>query len=80
VFEFPVDVCRDCLISFTGADIDPLCTVPNCLGNPSVQSDAGSLVPCMLGQDSLVDCQVCKGLGIADCNPPAQCVDAGIDQ
>jgi hypothetical protein len=80
IFEFPVDVCRACLISFTPADVNPACDAPNCLGNLALPPDAGQTVPCSIGQDFAVDCQVCKAVGVPECNPPVRCAsgfDAG---
>src|SRR5262249_49152118 len=70
-FEFPVDVCKGCLISFSATDINPNFGAPNCLG----ASGGGSSLPtpCFPGQDFLIDCAACQQ--IADCHPNE---DAGI--
>lgn len=49
-FEFPVDVCNGCLVSFPA---DRNCT-PS--GSASVTS------PCSFGQDQAIDCRLCSGL------------------
>jgi len=65
-FEFPIDVCWGCLVSFLAADEDPCYLLPNCrLG--SVASSTTSSVPCLIGQDNPVDCSQC--LSDPTCNP-----------
>jgi hypothetical protein len=66
-FEFPVDICRGCLISFTPADINPLYAVPNCAQNPTSAggSSAQQSLPCVVGQDLEIDCIQCQD--VADC-------------
>lgn len=71
-FQFPVSVCNGCLISFAGAD-DPLTKdVLDCNLNTSAagSSSAGSTqiqAPCILGQDEIVPCTLCKGK-VTACN------------
>ena len=75
-FQFPVDVCNECLISFSASDISPACENLNCLGNAAATSTSPT-VPCDL-EDFLVDCQACLESPI--CNPPCMArpvVDAG---
>jgi hypothetical protein len=65
-FEFPVDVCWGCLVTFSAADEDPCYLEPNCrLG--SVATSTTSSVPCIIGQDDPVDCSEC--LGDPTCSP-----------
>jgi hypothetical protein len=60
-FEFPVDVCQGCLISYTPQDINPCFAAPNCLGNAAAgTSSAQSSVPCVVGQDLSIDCIQCQ--------------------
>lgn len=79
-FEFPVDVCKGCLIRFSALDINPCFTAPNCIGNAAGGASATAQLPtpCIAGQDVGVDCSQCIGT-VADCNPPATptCADAG---
>jgi hypothetical protein len=58
-FEFPVDVCRGCLITFSAQDINTtgLYPIPNCVGNGNTTMQQA--VPCALGQDLLIDCIQC---------------------
>jgi hypothetical protein len=75
-FEFPVDVCRGCLIRFAPQDIDLRCGIPNCHGTGM----GGALpVPCYRGQDFPIDCSQCQD--VLECYgaaPPGTCsVDAG---
>lgn len=79
-FEFPVDVCRGCLIAFSPADINPNAAIPNCIGPCTAGSSAASTapIPCVPGQDLPIDCAQCQT--IADCRPNAdtlQTVDGG---
>ncbi len=82
-FEFPVDVCKGCLITFSPADINPTLPIPNCAGNPSAgSSTAQQTLPCEVGQDLAIDCLQCEGLAEnpADCYGnyrPSGAVDAG---
>ncbi len=66
-FEFPVDVCKGCLISFTPADISPLYPAPNCAQNPTSTGGSSSQqsLPCIVGQDLQIDCIQCQD--VADC-------------
>lgn len=68
-FEFPVDVCKGCLISFAPEDISPNYPAPNCAGAVSSTSGAVSAqpVPCTPGQDIRIDCSQC--LATPDCVP-----------
>lgn len=76
-FEFPVDLCHGCLITFAPQDINPRCPAPNCQGTGM----GGTLpVPCRRGQDALIDCSQCQD--ILECYgaaPPGTCgTDAGV--
>jgi hypothetical protein len=78
-FEFPVDVCKGCLISFAAQDINPDFVTPNC-ANATGTGGTALPAPCILGQDQSVDCSQC--LGVPDCNPqlvvaPGVILDAG---
>lgn len=67
-YQFPVDVCNGCLISFSAADISPLCKNANCLGNPNMMAPTVT-IPCN-GEDFAIDCSACKGpYGLSPCNP-----------
>jgi len=74
-FEFPVDICQGCLISFSPVDISPLFAAPNC--KAAATGTISSLpVPCIVGQDSPVDCSYC--LTNPFCDPStAPIADAG---
>lgn len=75
-FDFPIDICNACLIAFSAQDINPLYSLPNCLGNGSAQTNLPT--PCAPGQDAYVDCATC--LTNPACNPkatPVVIVDAG---
>ncbi len=76
-FEFPVKVCKGCLISFSAQSTNTSFPQPNCLGN-GASSSQGVSVPCNL-EDFAIDCSVCANAGILDCNPNANSapLDAG---
>ena len=79
-FEFPVDVCSGCLISYSATDDNPLSTFqPNCLlAGASGATAAPS--PCRTGQDFPIDCAECQDF--AACHgavPIGTVVDAGAD-
>jgi hypothetical protein len=79
-FEYPVDVCKGCLISFSPQDIRPGFPVPNCLGNAAAgSSTAQQTLPCVVGQDLSIDCIQCQA--IPDCQGAVQgmTLDAGTD-
>jgi hypothetical protein len=60
-FEFPVNVCAGCLVSFSAQDNNPCFAQPNCLGNPGAgSSSAQQTIPCFVGQDISIDCTQCQ--------------------
>jgi len=67
-FEFPVDICDGCLVSFSATDIKYCGGLVNCLGAGSATSTTQP-VPCSPGQDLPIDCSQCQGLAV--CNPNA---------
>ena len=65
--QFVITVCNGCLVSFP-ADASTSVTKYNCDAPVPVQLTGGTvLVPCAQGQESAVDCRLCKGLPA--CNP-----------
>ena len=59
-FQFPITVCNGCLVSFSGAD-DPATPGLDC-NLPLSQAGGGggnSQLPCKVGQDEPVPCQLC---------------------
>lgn len=75
-FEFPVEVCMGCLVSFSAASTNPAFATPNCNGS-STGSTTGVTVPCNL-EDFGIDCSQC-GTSDRACNPneDSLIVDAG---
>jgi hypothetical protein len=67
-YEFPVDVCKGCLITFSPQDIlmAPGVPVPNCLGSGAGSSTAQQSLPCVVGQDLQIDCIQCQN--VTDCH------------
>jgi hypothetical protein len=81
-FEFPVNVCRGCLISFSSADQNACFVTPNCYNGGGSSGGGGSStsIPCFIGQDDYTDCSQCMDNG--SCNPTraatgACAIDAG---
>jgi|HubBroStandDraft_5_1064220.scaffolds.fasta_scaffold15751_3 hypothetical protein len=62
-FEFPVEVCRGCLILFSSQDVNPSFPSPNCAGNPAAPA-ASVTVPCS-AEDLPVDCSACASFSSA---------------
>jgi hypothetical protein len=74
VYQFPVILCRGCLVTIAAADISPLYQSPNCVGSGQMAATSG---PCAIGQDLSVDCSLCQSIS-SDCSPPAiPIADAG---
>jgi hypothetical protein len=66
-FEFPVDICSGCLISFSAANNSPACPQPNCVKALTGTMMMQQSVSCTPGQDSAIDCSVCVG-SVAACS------------
>ncbi len=65
-FQFAVNVCNGCLVTFPADSVDPVEQAanggaPNCDAAQSSSSGGTSVVPCVVGQDQPVDCRLCKG-------------------
>jgi hypothetical protein len=82
-FEFPVDVCKGCLVEFGAADVNTSKPLPNCFNASSGASTTSSSLPspCVLGQDFGVDCSLCLGYSVCQGALAGQTVtpDAGAD-
>ena len=65
-FEFPVDLCFGCLITFA-EDNPALMVQPNCALAAAAATVSSLPSPCSPGQDEAVDCSQC--LDNAVCNP-----------
>jgi hypothetical protein len=76
-FEFPVEICKGCLISCSAASTNTSYPQPNCLGNGSGSTQSIS-VPCNL-ENFAIDCSVCANAGNPDCSPNSNAapIDAG---
>lgn len=58
-WRFPINVCYGCLIVFPPDAIDPkVMPVPNC--DLAATTGGSVTAPCIVGQDDVVDCRVCK--------------------
>lgn len=65
-FQFPIDVCNGCLVSFPADSVDPVEQAanggaPNCDAAISSSSGGTTTTPCVIGQDQIVDCRFCHG-------------------
>ena len=58
-WRYPINVCYGCLVVFPPEAIDPkIMPTPNCAN--SATTGTGVVHPCIVGQDDLIDCRVCK--------------------
>jgi hypothetical protein len=64
-FQFPVDVCHGCLVSYPALDTNTL--QQYCSGKISSTSTTGG-VACVTGQDQVVDCQHCFAIAPDVCS------------
>jgi hypothetical protein len=62
-YQFPVDVCVGCLVSFKDAPDEPTLPGVDCKGDPST---VDAIVPCFIGQDQPVSCSACQGIGVCE--------------
>ena len=79
-FEFPVDVCKGCLVVFGADDESSAYPLPNCKNAGNSSSSTSLPSPCVQGQDFSVDCSLCQSLSV--CQGAAAGVtlpDAGAD-
>jgi hypothetical protein len=58
-FQYPVNVCYGCLVSFPPDSVDNAQPKPNCL-NATAQG-SNITTPCLYGQDQGIDCRLCQG-------------------
>jgi hypothetical protein len=63
-FQFPVSVCKGCLVSFATGD-DPAVPGVDC-NQPLAEGSSTTALPCAAGQDEAVPCQLCRGVDV--CN------------
>ena len=64
-FEYPIDVCFGCLVSFPPDSVDTSKPQPNCLA--PLPGASGDYAPCITGQDQPIDCRMCSSVGV--CTP-----------
>ena len=78
-FQYPIDICYGCLVTFAPQDIDPNWPQPNCAASKTGTSSTLPL-PCDPGQDYTIDCSQCPAFRVCNPNVPAGYVpmaDAG---
>lgn len=81
-FEFPIQVCSGCLVSFAGESASSCNGIslktPNCLGAQLGTATSSSLAtPCSLGQDTPVSCAACAGMfSVCDGQYPGNSIPA----
>jgi hypothetical protein len=77
-FEFPVDLCNGCLVQFSASSMDPCFQSVNCKKAANAMgATSTTTVPCVIGQDTSVDCSLCLQLSICNPNPGPNLCDAG---
>jgi hypothetical protein len=60
-FDFPIDVCNGCLVTFPAGSDDPMGAVqPNCSAPLASGGGTAVIQPCFIGQDQPVDCRLCQ--------------------
>jgi len=69
-FQFPLTVCRGCLVQFTQAATDPAAPLPNCAKPVDTTQGSGVTLPCFPGQDEVTPCQICQGRPACDPKTP----------
>jgi len=78
VFNYPLDVCRGCLLEFPPESVSDEDPIPNCLAVPEDSSDLPSA--CAAGQDIGLDCRVWRNIlestGASPAEVDAQCEPA----
>jgi len=68
-FQFPMQICRGCLVIQDGQDNAVMVPKRNCAKAP--ESTAGAITgPCYRGQDLPISCRDCQGLDVCDPNAP----------
>ena len=67
-FQFPMEVCRGCLINYS-LGVDPAKPTLNCDKAPDTNAAAATNGPCLRGQDLKTDCRDCRGLVPDICDP-----------
>jgi hypothetical protein len=69
-WEFPISICYGCLVAYPPDASNPALGRPNC--DAPVATGTTLDTPCAIGQDSTVDCRLCKQVRGADpiCEPP----------
>lgn len=67
-FQFTVNACNGCLVTFTGANDPAQQPQPNCKAAIGGSSGGGGsqVLPCYAGQDEAVPCQLCQGKPACD--------------
>jgi hypothetical protein len=69
-FQFPVDVCNGCLVTFPAGSEDPVKAAatgkPNCSATSTTTSSTSTVIPCVVGQDQVVACTLCQGKAVCD--------------
>jgi len=72
-FQFPMQVCRGCLINYSdGTDKAKVTPAQprNCDAPPDMASASATSGPCFIGQDLPISCRSCRGLRNPDiCDP-----------
>jgi len=75
-YQFPVDICTGCLVSFPSGVSSPLFPEPNC-ANTGTGGSGATASPCIMGQDQYIDCRLCSATHPKECGGGFSIADAG---
>lgn len=68
-FQFVVQACNGCLVQFPPEADDPTVDGVDCLAPTEAANQNNNDLPCIVGQDRLIDCRLCSGTSEA-CQRP----------
>ncbi|MEI7893239.1 MAG: hypothetical protein WCI05_09110 [Myxococcales bacterium] len=78
--QFPVNVCYGCLISYPTDSVNQTLKQATGRNNCANTGSGTAAIPCIRGQDQIVDCRLCQEVSECDpgnITPPQPIVDAG---
>jgi len=61
-YQFPIDVCRGCLVTFPPESVDRVLEMRTGKTNCAAPLTSDIVIPCVPGQDQPIDCRLCRGL------------------
>ncbi len=71
-YQFPMQICRGCLVKQDGTDFSNAMThpLPNCDTAPEATTTTSTSGPCFVGQDLPISCKNCPGIDVCDPKKP----------